>query len=58
MIKGRNSNTVQKLIYQKMGLKFSVPKDISLPGIKGKSYDGFFDDYLKKVGAELQKEQP
>ena len=55
---GSNSNTVQKLLFEKMNLKLHIPKDISLAGIKGKFYDGPFDNYFQKLGAELQKEQP
>ena len=55
---GANSNTVQKLLFEKMNLNLDIPKDISLAGIKGKFYDGPFDNYFQKLGTELQKEQP
>ena len=55
---GTNSNTVQKLIFEKMNIKLNIPKDVSLAGIKGKFYDGLIDNALEKLGEELQKEQP
>lgn len=59
---GENSNTVQRVIYDAMGIKIEVPEDISLPGIEGKFYDGPTDNLphkfgqkLKELGEKLQK---
>jgi hypothetical protein len=55
---GSNSNTVQSYIYKQMAIELKIPKDINLPGINGKFYDGPMDNVMKRWGEELQKEQP
>jgi hypothetical protein len=41
-----------------MGIKIETPEDISLPGINGQFFNGPLDDIARKLGEELQKEQP
>jgi hypothetical protein len=55
---GANSNTVQFAIHKAMGIKIETPEDISLPGINGQFFNGPLDDIARKLGEELQKEQP
>ncbi len=55
---GGNSNTVQRAIYDSMGIKLEIPKNLNLLGIDGKFYDGPLDDFWRKYDEALQKQQP
>jgi hypothetical protein len=55
---GANSNTVQSAIYKAMNIEVKIPEGIDLPGIKGNFYNGPLDDFFKKLGEQLQQEQP
>ncbi|CAL7964042.1 Protein translocase subunit SecA (modular protein) [Gammaproteobacteria bacterium] len=52
---GSNSNTVQRAVWDGMGMKIEVPRDIKMPGIEGKFYKGPMDDVLQKVGDAIQE---
>ncbi|RYE12185.1 MAG: hypothetical protein EOP34_11295, partial [Rickettsiales bacterium] len=47
---GGNSNTVQKLIYENMGIKMKVPDNIDMPGINGEFYVGPTENWKEKSG--------
>ena len=59
---GANSNTVQRVLHEAMGTARWINKEtlkaFNLPGIHGKFYDGPSDDLIRKLGAELQNDQP
>ncbi len=50
---GANSNTVQRLAYQYMGLPLSIPEELHLPGIEGSFYVGFCDGFFSTLGEEM-----
>ncbi len=53
---GGNSNTVQRAIWDSMGMKIEVPSDIKMPGIEGKFYIGSMDDVLQNAGDAVQND--
>ena len=55
---GANSNTVQSAIYKAMNIEIKIPEGIDLPGIKGDFYNVPLDHFFRKLGEQLQKEQP
>lgn len=53
---GGNSNTVQRAIYDRMGIELDIPKEYKMPGIDGRFYNGPMDDVLKRSNKEKQQE--